>query len=538
MLSKKHIFCIVGITAAAVRLVFYAMFAGTMFRYYHMVSGLDMQTLLRFSEWGSENQFVPPFFTLHRITLFLLWKLNGGNHPVDMVFLIQTITGIAGSLAISDIVLMLSGKRKAALVAGIIYALYLPFLIYEFSILQETFTVNTLLFAIWALLRIRKKRFPVCATLGTGLLWGLVLTGRPISIPVALAAFIGTIIYCRKKKLLKKVVPLFIGVLIITGCATGFNAYFKSGRGPFYNVMPYTVVYNTGTGNHNSPVRQSYLKKIAITSGKMLLRTPLLFSVRELPENQNLYFWREKMPESRLLLGPEILITLTIFSLLVFLLAGKWKKPEALILWTLLLAPALCGREAIGRYRLMLCPFFIIIAVSGIALLPEIKSILKRRIIIFTASFIAVTCAAIELNRNHGLRISDFHSWAIATEAAYGNSDITIEAYYECWQRSAMRSDTAFKAIQGAAMRGSNYEIAAHVIRQAELAGQVNPSLIAYYTGLIYVGKQDPEQVARAFAKINPRELPPDLLPFFEQVLNDTRKILHQRENQRLNKTP
>lgn len=535
MLSKKHIFCVVGISSAAIRLVFYALFAGTMFRYYHMVNGLDMQTLLRFSEWGSATQVVPPFFTLHRITLFLLWKLNGGVHPIDLIFLIQTAVGIAGALAVTDVTLMLSGKRKAALVAGIISALYLPFLVYEFSILQETFTVNTLLFAIWALLKARKKRFNILPTVGAGLLWGFALTGRPVAIPVALAAFAGVVLYCRKKHFLKKSIPFFAAVVLVSGCATAFNAYFKSGKGPFYNVLPYTVQYNT----ESSPAaQQSKLKKLTVTAGKMLSRTPLLLSVRELPENQNIYFWREKMPESRLLIGPEILMTLTIFSLLVMLSSGKWKKPETLILWTLLLSPVLCGREAIGRYRLMLCPYFIIIAVLGISMLPEIRNVVKRRTIIFVAASIAIIFAAIELNRNRGLRISDFHSWAIATEAAYGSSDVTIEAYYECWQRSIMRSDTAFRAIQGAAMRGANYEIAAHVIRQAELAGAVNPSLIAYYTGLIYVGKQDPEGVARAFAKINPRELPPDLLPFFEQVLNDTRKILHQRENQRLNKTP
>ena len=171
MLSKKHIFCVAGITSAAIRLVFYALFAGTMFRYYHMVNGLDMQTLLRFSEWGGANQVVPPFFTLHRITLFLLWKLNGGVHPIDLIFLLQTAVGIAGALAVTDITLMLSGKRKAALVAGIISALYLPFLVYEFSILQETFTVNTLLFAIWALLKTRTKRFAILPALGAGLLW-------------------------------------------------------------------------------------------------------------------------------------------------------------------------------------------------------------------------------------------------------------------------------------------------------------------------------------------------------------------------------
>ncbi|MBO5821773.1 MAG: hypothetical protein J6R86_02020, partial [Lentisphaeria bacterium] len=98
MFSKKYILCVTGVVAVIVRLVFYALFAGTMFRYYHMVQGLDMQTLLRFSEWGA-NPDVPPFFTLHRLVIFLLWKFNDGVHSVDALFLLQSLSGILGALA-------------------------------------------------------------------------------------------------------------------------------------------------------------------------------------------------------------------------------------------------------------------------------------------------------------------------------------------------------------------------------------------------------------------------------------------------------
>ena len=118
MFSKKYILCVTGVVAVIVRLVFYALFAGTMFRYYHMVQGLDMQTLLRFSEWGNHPD-LPPFFTLHRLTIYLIWKFNNAVHSVDMVFLLQALFGIAGALAAADLTLKLCGKRKAAIVAGI-----------------------------------------------------------------------------------------------------------------------------------------------------------------------------------------------------------------------------------------------------------------------------------------------------------------------------------------------------------------------------------------------------------------------------------
>ena len=100
-----------------------------------------------------------------------------------------------------------------------------------------------------------------------------------------------------------------------------------------------------------------------------------------------------------------------------------------------------------------------------------------------------------------------------------------------------MRNDRAFRVIQDAAMRSSNFEVAAHVIRQAELAGVVNPSLIAYFTGLIHVGKQNPDGVYRAFARIKPETLPQDIRLQYNRILFETIKFLRQRENKRLNKS-
>ncbi len=540
MFSKKYILCVTGVVAVIVRLVFYALFAGTMFRYYHMVQGLDMQTLLRFSEWGA-NPDVPPFFTLHRLVIFLLWKLNSGVHAVDALFLLQSLSGILGALAAADLTLMLSGRRKAALAAGVLYALYLPFLIYEFSVLQETFSVNVLLFAVWSIFYARKKRFALLPSLCSGMLWGLALTGRPVAVPLALVAIAGAFLWCRRWKLLKKWGIFILGIALITGGASIFNHTFKWKHGPFYNVLPYTVQYNTqSTGNTTAATpagaTESTASKLLTTAGKMLMRTPLMLSVRELPENQNLYFWRHKMPETKLLPGPEILLTFTVFSLVTLLLYGAWKHKEGLILWTLILAPALCGREAIGRYRLMLCPFFIIITVLGNSYIYRSRDRRKKIIIGIIAAIIALSAAVFEMTRNHGLRLSDFHSWAIATEAVCGNTEQTLDAYYEYWQRSNMRNDRAFMAMEAAAMRCSRFDIAARVIQQAELAGVVNRSLIAYFVGLIHVGNQDPYRVMAAFANIVPQELPPELQSNYHIIKRDSLRIIQQLQKNSLNK--
>ena len=405
--------------------------------------------------------------------------------------------------------------------------------------MQETFAVNVLLFAVWSLFYARKRHFAFLPSLSSGLLWGLSLTGRPVAVPVVLAAVTGVFLWCRRRKILKNWGIFLLGILLTAGGASVFNHIHGWKHGPFYNVLPYTVQYNTGNTGTSGTVKSvniqnSYGRKLLTTAGKMLIRTPQMLSVRELPENQNIYFWRHKMPETSLLPGPEILMTLTVFSLCVLLFSGAWKHKEGLILWILLMAPALCGREAIGRYRLMLCPYFIIIAVSGIAYLYRMKKGRAKLISGIVSAVIALSAAVYEMNQNHGLRLSDFHSWAIATESVHGNTEQTLDAYYDYWQRSAMRNNRAFQAMQGAAMRASRFDIAARVIQQAELAGGVNRSLIAYFVGLIHVGNNDPYRVMAAFSNIKPEELPPDLQQNYHMVKRDSLRIIQQLQKNQL----
>lgn len=540
MLSKKHIFSVTAVVAVAVRIVFYALFAGTMFRYYHQVSGLDMQTLLRFSEWGKDN-VIPPFFTLHRVLIYLIWKLNGNVHSVDLIFLVQSVAGIFGALGIADLGLMLTGRRKAALCAGLLAALYLPFLIYEFSVLQESLSVNLLIFAVWSLFKCRSRRFPAGLSFVCGVTWGLVLAGRPVALLLALAAAVGIILYSKKKHYTLRTLPTFAAALILLLGASTFNKVTNGRFSPFYNVLPYTVEFNTGKKLDAAGNEKTNL--LLTTAVKMVKRTPQMFSIRELPENQNLYFWREKIPECALLPGPEVLLSLTIFALALILLSGRWKKKEGLILWAiLLLALPLCGRDPIGRYRLLLCPFFIILAAQGITavkLIPvhgDKKSFLSRlphlrRIIVIVSLLLSIVAVAYDSCQIRGLRSADFHAWALATESVYGSNDqATLEAYYDCWKRSFFRNDLAFCSMAAAAMRAQRYDIALQVIKEAKLGETVNRSKIAYFEGLYFVARQEPVNVLRAFAPIRPEELPPDLQQFYFRVKADAERFIKKQQ--------
>ena len=137
------------------------------------------------------------------------------------------------------------------------------------------------------------------------MLWGFSLTGRPVAIPVALAAITAVFIWCRRKKILKMWAVFLLGIVLVSGAAAVFNHIHGWKYGPFYNVLPYTIHYNTaqnetGTGKIPQNNDRSFSRKLLTTAGKMVMRAPMMFSVRELPENQNIYFWREKMPLLRM----------------------------------------------------------------------------------------------------------------------------------------------------------------------------------------------------------------------------------------------
>ena len=147
------------------------------FRYYNFVRGLDMETLLRFGEWGTEgNGF---FLTPHRLLVAAFWALNGHCHDVSMLVAAQALFGISGAVLCADLALKFCRRdRTAALACGIFYLVYGPFFIYEFSILQEAVSLNLILLAFHASVSARSRRGFVWA----GLTLGLCVVGRPTAL--------------------------------------------------------------------------------------------------------------------------------------------------------------------------------------------------------------------------------------------------------------------------------------------------------------------------------------------------------------------
>lgn len=528
MLTRRRILWITAVSALIIRGIFASFFASTPFVSYHLVPGLDMQTLLRFSEWTGERSF-PAFFTFHRLLLFVIWFINGQNHCVWAVFAVQALAGCAGCMATADIIRKFTGSRKAALTGGLLSAVYLPLLVYEFSILQETFMVNFALLAFWSMLHALHKRFTIGSGILTAAAFFAALAGRPAAVFWCGILAVIAILRMRQLRMLKRLLlpGAFLALLLFS--AALFNRCNYGIFSPFYFVLPYTLQYNLSPESTETATGDDVTVSGVWQSGiKALSRIPRLFKHGELPENQNVYFWEEHNLFFLLLPGSGILIPCAAAGIMVLLLSGAWKTRYRMFLWPLIaLALPLCAREPIGRYRLMLVPYFFIITLSAVVIYCRLKTVPKRVVALLGAAF----GAAFAL---HGgevpqrIRPSDYHARAIALEnGGTVSPEAVLSDYFLYWQAENFASVRAFRVMMDKALACRNIEIALNVALQAESAGKINPDLIEYYRAWCYALLEDPVKVAGYLQKIrNVRSLPPDACEKAFMLRNRTLEIL------------
>ncbi|MBE6377013.1 MAG: hypothetical protein E7050_11220 [Lentisphaerae bacterium] len=508
MLTRKKIFLTVAATAIFTRIIFAIFFHYSYFENYHLVPGLDMQTLLRFSEWGNGEDSVP-FFTFHRLIIFLIWIIAGKTHCVWAVFTIQTLTGITGCLCMTDIVRKLSRSRIAALVCGIAGALYMPFMVYEFSILQETFMVNFALFAFWTMLNALHKRFSIISSILFAASVFAALAGRPAAIFWCGAIILFSIFKMYRRKMLKKLIfPMSLLIALLAGAAI-FNKVYHGWFSPFYNVLPYTMQYNAEvtTINTGTPQQPSIIQ----SSINAVSRIPRLFKYGEIPENHNIYFWCEKIPELNFLPGPALIVPLGVAGIMILLCSGEFKHRYGLLLLPVItLALPLCAREVIGRYRLMLIPYFLMSAACAAVIFGKIKTPRKRGLALLGAgigAFFSIHNGDVPLK----VRASDYSAWAMAIESTPGSDpELIIDAYIQYWEYG--KSERAFRMTVDKALHYSRFSDAFAVCQQAEnFPAKINPDLIEYYYAWCFAMINQPENVEKHLRNIkNVHSLPPD----------------------------
>lgn len=525
MLTRKKILLTVILAALTVRSFFAIVFSQSFFASYHLVSGLDMQTLLHFSEWQT-NCTVPPFFTFHRVWLFLVWFINGKSHCVWLTFIIQSLLGTIGCAAAADLVLKFTRQRLAALICGIAMALYLPLLIYEFSILQETFMVNFALIFFWSTHYALRERFALKSSLFLAVSAFAALAGRPAAL-----FFIGAmLIYCGiklfKRNILKKIIPASITLAILLGGATLFNHHYFGAATPFYMVLDYTVEYNTGLKAGTK--ENSTFNAFCVSGKKAIMRLPKLFKTGELPENQNIYFWCKKIPQFHLLISPGLLIPCAVAGIMIFLLTGAWKSRYGLLLIPIVtLALPLCAREVIGRYRLMLIPYFFMISACAAVVFIRLKAPKKRALALFGAG-----CGALFSLHNgevpERIRLSDYAASAIAAAQTpdMAKEEIILE-HMIYWEKSRFSSPAAFDMLMDQLLRFNETRLLRQIATEALLNKKISNDTIFYFCAWSYALENDPQKVWENLCKI--KKLPPEKQQKAIILLNDTKKMLNKQ---------
>ena len=470
------------------------------FRFFHCIPGLDMETLLRFGEWGTpENHF---FFTLHRLQVFTFWELNGNVHPVMWHVLFQALLGAAGAAMVGAAALRLTGKKHLALLSGVVWALNPVELMYEFTTLQDSLVNFGIILSIFAFLEARKRYFAPLFALGAGAAAGVAATGRPVAIGLVLCLGVWNLYYlCHRKLPLKRILFFAGGVLAVWGVFSTVNLIVIKRFNCFFNPVSYAVAVNTAPASASgAPAPVSSVPPLVKTVCKMALRTPQLLSPEEIPENLNIHFLRTKIPFFRI---PFEFIPPCAAAAILFLLGtGLWKKKEGfLLLPVFALALFLCIREPIGRYRLLLLPWFTILAVWLFNYLAQKK---KGGVMILTlAMFLFGTCS-LQAPR---LRGADYFAWGMALEKEAGKT--TPEAMKGFKAAFLLKPDTNHAvSLITRAMKANDRELAQGTA-QRWMAATGNSTLSCYYAALAAFPEMN--KMEQHFSLVKEKELPPKL---------------------------
>ena len=316
---------VVAAAALAVRAVLFIGWLSSPLRNFHLVPGLDMQSLLRYGAW--DTGAVRPLFSLHRVLIASIRLCCGAEHLVETLAVIQLLCGTATAVLTAYAAFRLWGRRRAALAAGLIAAFYAPAAMYELSMLQETLQLFAFTASLAGILRARKHGFSLSYALTAGALLGLASCGRPTALLWVFAALAWCGYAAWRRGRLRRVGAVAGGVLAVWVLVSAFNWHFSEYYGPFFNVFGYSATVNAAApaadqavaaapapAVNSSPV--AVLFRIGVNA---LSRLPNVFLAHEIPDNLNYYFIRDYFPELKLLIGPGLLVP---FALAGMVLAG------------------------------------------------------------------------------------------------------------------------------------------------------------------------------------------------------------------------
>ena len=349
-----------------IRTVYLAVFAaavlfrlGALYEFFHSplaqyanIPGLDMKTHLELGALFARGEGV---FALYRLTAALIPQVTG-------LVLLQCFAGCLIAVLTVFAAFRLFGSRLTALAAGLFAAWYGNAVLYELVTLPETLNVLTALAAFAAVLQARRKQFKPIWCAAAGALLALTATGRPVGIAAVGAGLIWLIWHLYRRKSRRGMAALAIGLMAVWGPVTVWNGLHGWPLPVYGSNFNYAVKVAgekemTSWNVDTKPEKVSVLRIAAGFCHKL----PKVFSIREIPDNLNYYFLKDRFVFMQIGVPAALLITLGVAGMAVVLL-GRNRRGGLLMWWLFFLSIIFAAYYPAGRYRLVLYPYFAVFA--------------------------------------------------------------------------------------------------------------------------------------------------------------------------------
>ena len=462
------------ITAVTVRIIYFVFFINSPYKFYHLIKGLDMYSVF--------NRYPDGNVTVYYLFLRIIDFFTQPSFFIETVIVVQLIFGVAVCLFIVYICKQLTNNNKTASLAGIIYALYAPALMYEGFILKESFYLFFAVFILFMCFYTVSNKYSSISVFVLGfiiLIPGLVRSvGGGLALIIfcwfiySLIKYVVELKSCYKGKIkiiIKRVICFFLGLLLMLAAVyiscgnnlpptlslfSNLSYFVKVGQQKeltSINInrnIDKTFSKNKKINNDNilSPKKSKWNIFIEKQYGKLkiYIRNFLfIFRAYEIPNNLNYYFIRYTLMPLKYLIGPIFLFPVGLAGFIILLLGWKkYRKPELLLLFCL---PVIAGCMIflpIARYRIVIIPILVILAsVFVVGFIDYIIEKRYKKLVCGGIMLIFLTAIQVYSLQDYYLRASDYISYGQALRYQNPKDPLILNCFKNAY---SMRPDLSF----------------------------------------------------------------------------------------------
>ena len=420
---RRYFIYIIPVIAAAIAREFtYMQWYHSPFRFYHIISGLDMQT---FVMRGESLYNGTTSFSMYKFFIAAIYAVFGKEHLAEGVVAAQMLLGVLTTGLTVYIYRHIFRNRTGALLAGLFTALYAPLIVYETQVLKEPLFLSLSIIALASIVYARTKHFTPLTSYITGITAILPFFIRFSGLAWLCLIYLWLITYSIKKRnIWKPLAMTMAGSLTVIIIISTYNLKHNHSMTRYLTpnttyllgvgAKPNTKDLNLKTPEQdikivNKNTKWNYIKVY-------ISKIPYIFTGYEQPNNINYYFVCNKLPLLKWFIGSSLLIPISITGMIMILIYFK-KEQKTLILFLYIIAfmvPMIIFLP-LARYKMALTPIFAIFAAWYIVYMLRILHAKERHYIavptlILISSFMISTYTC----RGSKVRSSDKKAHGIA----------------------------------------------------------------------------------------------------------------------------